>query len=39
MPFAVVGSDEYITIKGQPVLARKTRWGTVEGNNYHQVQT
>ncbi|EDV27855.1 uncharacterized protein TRIADDRAFT_21019 [Trichoplax adhaerens] len=33
LPFAVVGSDQFMSIKGTPVLARKTRWGTIEVEN------
>ena len=32
LPFAVVGSDRYVTVSGKPVLGRKTKWGLVEGN-------
>lgn len=33
LPFAVVGSDRYMTVNGKSVLGRKTKWGIVEVEN------
>ena len=33
LPFAVIGSDRYVTVSGKPVLGRKTKWGLIEGEN------
>ncbi|XP_020615965.1 neuronal-specific septin-3-like, partial [Orbicella faveolata] len=33
LPFAVIGSDRYVTVSGKPVLGRKTKWGLIEVEN------
>ncbi|XP_048576314.1 neuronal-specific septin-3 isoform X2 [Nematostella vectensis] len=33
LPFAVVGSDSYVTVSGKSVLGRKTKWGVIEVEN------
>lgn len=31
IPFAVVGSDRYVSVGSKNVLGRKTKWGIIEG--------
>ena len=33
MPFAVVGSDRYVSVGSKNVLGRKTKWGVIEVEN------
>ncbi|XP_031567268.1 neuronal-specific septin-3-like isoform X3 [Actinia tenebrosa] len=33
LPFAVVGSDRFVTVSGKSVLGRKTKWGLIEVEN------
>lgn len=33
IPFAVVGSDQEYQVNGKRILGRKTKWGTIEGND------
>lgn len=33
IPFAVVGSDHEYQVNGKRILGRKTKWGTIEGND------
>ena len=33
IPFAVVGSDHYVSVGSKNVLGRKTRWGVIEVEN------
>lgn len=34
IPFAVVGSDRYVSVGSKNVLGRKTKWGIIEGNDF-----